>query len=189
MPRPRAFDERAVEDAARERFWSHGYARTTMQDLARATGIGNGSLYAAYGSKIGLFRAVLAQYCGAKVEAVRLALGRGTTPQQAVTSLFHSTIEDCVEQPGRRGCLLLNTVTEAAADETTLGICRSANADMERAIADAIRGAEGLAARDVDLLAAEILVVDQGLIQASRFGADAGELRAIAADYCARLPI
>ncbi|MEY2589100.1 MAG: TetR/AcrR family transcriptional regulator, transcriptional repressor for nem operon, partial [Acidimicrobiaceae bacterium] len=44
MARPREFDEKKVLRAAREQFWSVGYAGTTMDAIAAATGLGKGSL-------------------------------------------------------------------------------------------------------------------------------------------------
>lgn len=59
MGRKREFDTEAVLAAARSVFVHTGYHATSVDDLLRATGIGRASLYQAFGSKLGLFRAVL----------------------------------------------------------------------------------------------------------------------------------
>jgi len=41
----RQFDEEAMLEQALELFWQKGFANTTMQDLAAATGVQRGSLY------------------------------------------------------------------------------------------------------------------------------------------------
>lgn len=62
MARPREFNEDQVLDAAMNVFWRRGYAGTTTQDLVDATGLGRSSLYAAYGSKQGIFEHALIRY-------------------------------------------------------------------------------------------------------------------------------
>jgi len=59
MGRPREFDEERVLDAVMETFWCQGYEGTSTQDLVDATGLGRGSLYAAYANKDGLFEQAL----------------------------------------------------------------------------------------------------------------------------------
>lgn len=59
MGRPRGFDERTVIAAATRAFTDLGYEATSVDDLLQATGLHRGSLYQAFGSKRGLFLAVL----------------------------------------------------------------------------------------------------------------------------------
>ena len=62
MGRARAFDESDVLQGAMGVFWERGFRNTSVKDLERATGLNPGSLYHAYGSKHGLFVAVLDHY-------------------------------------------------------------------------------------------------------------------------------
>lgn len=71
MARPRAFKEDEVLDFAAEVFGRHGYDGSTMVELTTAMGINAPSIYAAFGSKRGLFDAVLKR-CSAQ-EDERLA--------------------------------------------------------------------------------------------------------------------
>ncbi len=43
-------------------FWRHGFEATSVDDLTAATGLARSSLYQAFGSKRGLFDAVMAHY-------------------------------------------------------------------------------------------------------------------------------
>lgn len=61
MGRPRGFDTDEVLQRARDAFVSGGYAGTSVDALLRATGIQRASLYQAFGSKRGLFAAVLSR--------------------------------------------------------------------------------------------------------------------------------
>src|SRR4030081_2583204 len=74
MARPRGFDERQVLQAARDEFWSCGYAGTSIDDVAASTGLGKGSLYGAFGDKHALFLRVFDDYCAEMVTTVRTAL-------------------------------------------------------------------------------------------------------------------
>ena len=59
MGRPRSFDAASVLAAAHDVFGAHGYAGTSVDDLVQALNLHRGSLYKAFGSKRGLFVAVL----------------------------------------------------------------------------------------------------------------------------------
>ncbi|WP_040805372.1 TetR/AcrR family transcriptional regulator [Nocardia concava] len=49
----------AISRAARELFVAHGWAATTVRDVARAAGVSVPTVYAAYGNKTGLTRALI----------------------------------------------------------------------------------------------------------------------------------
>src|SRR5215469_16929127 len=60
--RPREYDpDRALADAA-ESFWKNGYAGTSLDELAAATGMNRPSLYAAFGDKRDLYLKTLERY-------------------------------------------------------------------------------------------------------------------------------
>jgi AcrR family transcriptional regulator len=60
--RPRGFCVDQAADRAMNVFWRRGYEGASLSDLTAAMGINAPSLYAAFGSKEGLFRAVLERY-------------------------------------------------------------------------------------------------------------------------------
>jgi AcrR family transcriptional regulator len=60
--RPRSFDTDQVLDRVRDTFWKHGYAGTSMDQLAAATGLHKPSLYGAFGDKRKLYLAALDNY-------------------------------------------------------------------------------------------------------------------------------
>src|ERR1700722_13329544 len=62
LGRPREFDlDRALERAMLV-FWRKGYEGASMSDLTASLGVTKPSLYAAFGAKEQLFRAVLDRY-------------------------------------------------------------------------------------------------------------------------------
>ena len=60
--RPRCFCKEEALDKAMTVFWRKGYEGASLSDLTKAMGINPPSLYACFGSKEGLFRAVLERY-------------------------------------------------------------------------------------------------------------------------------
>jgi TetR/AcrR family transcriptional repressor of nem operon len=61
MGRTRTFDESDVIAACTDAFLRTGYEGTSVDDLVGASGLHRGSLYAAFGSKRGIFLAALRQ--------------------------------------------------------------------------------------------------------------------------------
>ncbi len=115
MPRARGFDDLAAIRAARDTFWEHGYESTSLRQLQRATGMSRSSLYAAYGSKRGLFERAALNYLdeiiGPYLEAME-APGAGVD----TISAFFLGMAQATRAPdvryARRGCFVLNTVLE-----------------------------------------------------------------------------
>jgi AcrR family transcriptional regulator len=189
MARTRQFDEDALTAAALELFWTHGYDSTSIESIASATGVGNGSIYAAYGSKRGLFETVFTEYCASRVNIVRDAMGRDESLEASVRRFFAVIVADCATQPDRRGCLMLNTISEwGDRDAAILALCQRTTRDMEGAIADRILVASPDRA-DVAILAAQIILVSQGIIALSRLKTANERLLAIAESYCGTLAL
>ncbi|WP_067835738.1 TetR/AcrR family transcriptional regulator [Nocardia lijiangensis] len=185
MGRPRQFDESSLLDAATELFWSQGFDETSVGDVSAATGVGNGSIYAAYGSKRGLFLAVFERYCEQRArfvhEAVTSAPG---SARSAVRELLWAVVDDCAARPDRRGCLMLNSIAQLGTripEVATIGN-RTTEA-MERSVAERLRrSTDPVDLHEATLSAhsATIVVVAQGLIQLSRLGVPRERLGEIA---------
>src|ERR1700760_3095997 len=81
MARTRDFDLDQAVDQAMLLFWRKGYEGTSLTDLTEAMGINRPSLYAAFGSKEGLFQRAVERYVagpGSCVEdALRAPTARG----------------------------------------------------------------------------------------------------------------
>src|SRR3954465_11087588 len=109
MARPREFDETEVLRAARERFWSTGYAATTVDDVLAATGLGKGSLYGAFGDKHQLFLRVLEGYRVDRVSGVRGALDGCAEP---AADRVRALVRGAARSATTRGCMLVNSTAE-----------------------------------------------------------------------------
>jgi AcrR family transcriptional regulator len=183
MSRPRQFDEAALLDTAVDLFWTHGYAGTSIADVSRATSVGNGSIYAAYRSKDGLYAQVVTRYCRRLVETVRTALeGRGDDPATSLRAYLELIICDCTGEPARRGCLMLNSVGLLDQVPELHAVIDATTSELEAVLGDRLARdlRETGSASELATLAAEFVTLSQGLIQRSRLGRDPQELRDIA---------
>ncbi|WEJ99035.1 MAG: TetR/AcrR family transcriptional regulator [Candidatus Sphingomonas phytovorans] len=124
--RPRSFDANVALKAASERFRTHGFAGTSLDDLAEATGLARPSLYAAFGDKRSLYLAALARLTD-RVERSFATLGGFALPlREMVERMLLGAIQGYMSgEKGPSGCLLIGTATaEAAADpEVRAALC------------------------------------------------------------------
>jgi TetR/AcrR family transcriptional repressor of nem operon len=115
MGRMRAFDEATAVRAARDVFWEHGYASTSLAQLQAATRLSRSSLYGTFGSKRGLFEAVTHNYLEEVVIPLLEPLEAPGSGQREIVAYFRA-LSDFVISPSRpaaiRGCLILNTMVE-----------------------------------------------------------------------------
>lgn len=121
MGRQRAFDDTAVLDAAVDCFWQHGYAGTSVRDLAATMGIGGASLYNAFSDKRSLFVKALARYLDCAMRERVARLEASLPPKQAIRTFFAEIIERSLGDKARRGCLLVNSALEIAPHDRELG--------------------------------------------------------------------
>lgn len=97
-------------DRARESFWKHGYAATSIRTLSDELEVLPGSLHAAFGSKRALFLRSLQGFAEMSRSSVE-PLATSETPLAAVRRLLESVLDAAREAPGR-GCMLGNTAIE-----------------------------------------------------------------------------
>ena len=122
--RPRSFDPEEVLDRARGVFWNLGYAATSLDDLAAATGLNRPSLYAAFGDKHALYLAALERSASEAVAALTAALETRAPLRVLLGAIFDRTVEIYRRgEVGQRGCFLIGTaVTQAVDDPEARGL-------------------------------------------------------------------
>jgi TetR/AcrR family transcriptional regulator, transcriptional repressor for nem operon len=113
MARPREFDEEAVVQAARDQFWLHGFNGTSLDDLTAATGLGRGSLYAAFNDKRELFLRALDDYATTVTEQLLADLRNpNKSAGERVTDHIRSITKSLVDDSKGRGCLMAKSAAE-----------------------------------------------------------------------------
>jgi TetR/AcrR family transcriptional regulator, transcriptional repressor for nem operon len=93
-----AFDyERALDEAMRL-FWKNGYTGTSLRDLLKVMGIGEGSFYNTLKSKKRLFLECLKRYDDTEGRKRSHALMSAPTASLGIRALFGSVL-DCLDNP------------------------------------------------------------------------------------------
>lgn len=158
MGRTRNFDTEGVVRAARAAFWQHGYEDTAIPALEQATGLSRSSIYHAFGSKRGLFGAVIDSYL-AEVIWPRLRPLTGTDVAEDALVVYLRGLHAALgthASGADRGCLLVNAASAPiGSDAQVAAAIRGYDAELHAAI-----GA-GLAAQSPALGSARAAVLTQ----------------------------
>lgn len=185
MARPRQFDEDTVLSAVCDQFWDAGYAATSLQDLMQVSGLGKGSLYAAFGDKHQLFLRVLRRYVASLDDAVRGLIDSAPRAVDALRAFVMMPVGDPAGRAARRGCLLANSTTElGSSDPAVVAEARRAYEGITAVLAEGVRRAqvEGdlSASGDPVNVARALVATQQGLTFMGRTGMDVETLAATA---------
>jgi len=120
MARPTTFDRHDVLQQTIQLFWLQGYSNTSIKNLVEATGLQPGSLYAAFGDKRGVFLAALDQYFEAMKLNLFAALHNDKPPIERLTDFFNQLVQESYCDPDRKGCLLINTLSEIPVNDVEI---------------------------------------------------------------------
>jgi TetR/AcrR family transcriptional regulator, copper-responsive repressor len=179
--RPRSFDPDEALSRAAERFRTHGYAGTSLDDLSAATGLARPSLAAAFGDKRALYIAAIERLM-ARVERQLLRLGEAKLPlREVVERILLGGIELYLTgSDGPEGCLVLNTAaTQAASDPLVREKVAAFLAIEDGRIAELLAAAGSAAPEAQGRLVASVL---HSLSVRARSGATRAELEQVARD-------
>ena len=194
MARPRGFDETTVLERARDRFWSTGFAGTSIDEVAAATGLGKGSLYGAFGDKRQLYFRVFDRYCTEIAETTRRMLSGPDDGAYARLRAYLLAVADATARDtGRLGCLLANGTAELAGqDPAVTDRARRTFEALEDALVECIQQAQRH--RDIDPAADArrhgklLLAVLRGIEALGKASIDEQSLRSIAEAAIETLP-
>jgi AcrR family transcriptional regulator len=182
--RPRNFCTETVLDRAMTVFWRKGYEGASLADLTEAMGINPPSLYAAFGNKEGLFRAVLERYDGRRKELMDRVLA--APDAKSVARLFlEGVAEFAADTSGRNppGCLLVQSGLSCSDDDIPEALAQH-RAEKERALCERFERdrKEGNLPKSADpaTLARYLSAMANGLCVQAAAGATAADLRAVA---------
>jgi AcrR family transcriptional regulator len=142
--RPRTFDEDEVLGAVAEKFWERGYAATSLSEIMDASGLGKGSIYAAFGDKDAIFTRVFDRYCADVTAAVTRKLDG---PQESALQRLHDLLLTAARRsPGsiaQRACFLAKTTAELAEHRPQIAQrSRQAFADLAETITGCVAAAQ-----------------------------------------------
>lgn len=141
MARVREFDVDQALERAMNLFWRKGYAATSLQDLLAELGIGSGSLYAAFGSKEGLYARALERYCAQYGAGLGERLDSAADVRSGIRAVLTEMAETDLLDPVR-GCMAVNAVTERDDDPATTERVAATLRTVESALAGALERAQ-----------------------------------------------
>ncbi|WP_026871964.1 TetR/AcrR family transcriptional regulator [Inquilinus limosus] len=179
--RPWSFDRDKAVDTAMRLFWRHGYEGVSVGDLTKAIGIAPPSLYAAFGSKAGLYREALARYEQGIGAFDATPVGSATSLAEAVRLLLEAAVRAVTHPDRERGCMISSGMIACHPEHAGLARDLAARRDaMRERIAHALQPFAG--ADEVRRLARHLAAVMQGISIQARDGASLAELQEIVED-------
>jgi TetR/AcrR family transcriptional regulator, transcriptional repressor for nem operon len=194
MGRPRTFDENDVVAAARDEFWSRGYAATSIDDLTSATGLGKGSLYGAFGDKHGLFLRALDDYIGTSLDSVRSQLRDPKySAYDRLTRHIRAQAKAIAADKVHRGCMMAKSAAElSATDHAVERAVENAYVTWASELTDYIKEAQRDGTidkkQDPQALATTVLAFMRGQEALHKGGVKAAQLKASAEQMIALIP-
>lgn len=105
--RPRQFDPEQAVEIAQYLFHSRGYDGVSVADLTKAFGINPPSFYAAFGSKLGLYKRVLARYSHTGAIPFSALLRNDRSVAQCLVDVLNEAARRYVADPSAAGCLVV----------------------------------------------------------------------------------
>ncbi|HWS36154.1 MAG TPA: helix-turn-helix domain-containing protein [Actinoplanes sp.] len=143
MARSREFDTGQAVEQAMELFWERGYEATSVRHLTERLGVGQGSLYAAFGSKDGLYRAALERYRDGMAATAPAELTAGGDVRTVLRAMLLERVR-IAAGGGGRGCLLVNAAAERLPGDAATGrFVRDAMTASAGALTDLLTAAAG----------------------------------------------
>lgn len=186
MPRgrPRSFDRDLALRHALGVFWERGYQGASIAALTEAMGIAAPSLYAAFGSKAGLFREATRLYMADDGAEPARVLEAGETARSSVEALLRAEADLFTQEGGPAGCMLTRAVGTYDDDDPELKSCLDETVeqrirDIEQRLERGVGEGEALPCEEVCELAEYIDAVVQGMAVRAMEGASRATLHRI----------
>ena len=194
--RPRAFDPKLVLEKVLEVFWERGFAATSLDDLAEATGVSRPSLAAAFGDKEALYIKSMQLYrkgINDQLDQVLTCNGPGDSLLGIVRRYFEVMIATYTgESDSCLGCAFMSTaVNEAPRHESIMDMVQTAIAGFDQRFEEFFSQAQAMGCMqsnaDPKVLSQMIVGLTANIGMRARAGATRKELQAIINDTTAFL--
>jgi len=167
-------------------FWRTGYAGTSLDEIAAATGMNRPSLYAAFGDKRALYLEALAQYWELSFAAMRTPLAEDLPLGEALMRVYDAALSIYFSGGGRtRGCFVIGTAATEALEDSEIRESLAAglqrfDAAFEARIQTALEQGELKDDADPAALAVLATATMHTIALRARAGAPRSELRELA---------
>ncbi|MEL0629562.1 TetR/AcrR family transcriptional regulator [Psychromonas aquatilis] len=105
---------------ATDLYWEKGFHGTSMRNLQEVIDIRPGSIYAAFGSKEGLFKEALQHYAQQGLQHLSALKENSDSPLAALKQFVKSAVIDSQMQAPSGMCMLAKTISELTEDNADL---------------------------------------------------------------------
>ncbi|MGM0951496.1 MAG: TetR/AcrR family transcriptional regulator [Pseudomonadota bacterium] len=178
MARHRQYDRGEALHKAVGLFWEKGYHGSSMKQIEQTLDMRPGSIYAAFGSKDGLFSEALASYAERGSEELAAHMQQFDSVVDGLQAYLRKVADSCRESNPSKACMVVKTLLETS--HTHSSLARQANevlAAIETTLASLLEQAQarGELAQNVDcgrlarLLQAQIMglraIAERGLTE------------------------
>ncbi|MGZ9899013.1 TetR/AcrR family transcriptional regulator [Shewanella gaetbuli] len=121
------FDRQEVLRGAMRAFLVKGYAKTSMQDLTKATGLHPGSIYCAFENKKGLLLAAIGQYHDDRSRQFESLFNNDNNPLENLKRYFNNIVQECLSCDATQACLLTKALSEVGEQDEDISQLIHAN--------------------------------------------------------------
>ncbi|MDQ1014389.1 TetR/AcrR family transcriptional regulator [Streptomyces afghaniensis] len=201
MARPRSFDRDHVLHAAERQFRTSGYNGTSVDDISAATGLGRGSLYAAFECKHGVLLQAMGRYSARLGSAVQALAGPDEGALERLRGFLLRAVDgvpladDVPPAPDRAAaaCFAAKMALEiGASDPEVERLANDCFSAVATAVAECVRAAQRSGDIDPDAdphdLAYLLLTIVRGIDVVGASGHSPAHLTSIAESAFALLP-
>lgn len=176
--RPWSFDRDAAVETAMLLFWRYGYEGVSIGDLTKAIGVAPPSLYAAFGSKAGLYQQAMLHYEETLGCPDIAGVAAAQSLPDAVRLLLNGAVTAVTRREHERGCMISSGLVACHPDHVALA--RDAAVRRETLRGRIVQALSSFAEDDqVQRLARYLAAVMQGISIQARDGVTTQELRTI----------
>ncbi len=184
MARKAGYDREKVLDKALELFWAKGYHGTSLKDIEVALDMRPGSIYAAFGSKEGLFAETLRLYADRSEQQFHQTMAAAETPLAGLAAHVRALGRQPSMPAPSRACMLVKTLLETPDDPDLRELAEAQMRRIETSFATAFRAAQNAgqlgADRAPDHLASRLQAGIFGLRAYAQRGDAAGRMTGLA---------
>ena len=181
--------------AVERQFRKTGYAGTSLDDLCAVTGLGRGSLYAAFGDKHALFLQALGGYCD-RAESILLStlVGPDDEALLRLRGFLTSSVEVLFDDSDRLGCMVGKFAVELAAQDVAVADrIQQDLALLQNALIECVRGAQRNGDLDPDVppdqIACLLVTISRGIDVVIQAGSERPLMESVADRAFACLPL
>lgn len=112
MAKPAKFDRKEAIELATNLYWKKGFHATSMRNLQDEIDMRPGSIYAAFGSKDGLFREALRSYTDMSIAKIKLYRSKHKSPIETLKAFVKSQVIHSQTDAPNGLCMLTKTIGE-----------------------------------------------------------------------------